>query len=148
VLGYFERNFCDSSDERPALALHGRPIVYCIIAKLVWDAVAEAFAPEQGTPEVMFKELFGDSPIAAAIYRSAPHDVVDQIRDMYAVDTFMRAHGIAWSPPDIEIHGAVYLDEETQAFVTEARSRFVDVPAILGALDRYAQEQARFNDDD
>jgi hypothetical protein len=62
---------------------------------------------------------------------------------MYAVDTFLRSHGIAWSTPDIEVHGAVYLDEETEAFVTEARSRFADVPAILAALDRHVEEQAR-----
>src|SRR5687768_14655439 len=35
LLCYFERNFCDSSDDRPALALHGRPIVYCMISRLV-----------------------------------------------------------------------------------------------------------------
>jgi hypothetical protein len=66
---------------------------------------------------------------------------------MYAVDTFLRAHRIAWSTPDSEVHGAVYDGAETQAFVTEARSRFADVPAILGALDRYVEEQARFSDD-
>jgi hypothetical protein len=147
LLRYLERNFCDSSDEQPALSLHGRPIVYCMISKLVWDAVAEAFAPEQGTPEVWFKELFGGSPIAAAIYQTALPEVADQLRDMYAVDTFLRAHGIAWSTPDIEVHGMVYDDDETQAFVTEARSRFAGVPAILGALDRYVEEQARRDDD-
>ncbi|MEJ3742560.1 hypothetical protein WEI85_04595 [Actinomycetes bacterium KLBMP 9797] len=147
LLGYFERNFGDSSEERPALALYGRPIVYCMISKLVWDAIAEAFAPEQGTAEVWFEELFGDSPIATAIYQPALHDVADQIRDMYAVDAFLRARGIAWSTPDIEVHGAVYDDEETEAFVTEAKSRFADVSAILGALDRYVEQQARFDDD-
>jgi hypothetical protein len=147
-LRYLERNFCDSSDERPALALHGRPIVYCMMSKLVWDAVAAASAPQQGTPEVMFKELFGDSPIAAAIYQPAVHQVADQIRQLYAVDSFLRARGIAWSTPDIEEHGAVYDDDETQAFVTEARARFADVPAVLGALDRYVEEQATFNEDD
>jgi hypothetical protein len=147
LLGYFERNFCDSSDERPALSLHGRPIVYCMISKLVWDAVAEAFAPGQGTTEVWFKEVFGDSPIPAAIYQPAMRDVADQIRDMYAVDTFLRARGIGWSTPDSEVHGMVYDEDETEAFVAEARSRFADVPAILGALDRYVEEQARLNDD-
>lgn len=147
LLGYFERNFADAPEDRPALALHGRPIVYCIASKLVWDAVAAAFAPEQGTAEVRFKELFGDSPIATAIYRPALADVAGHIRDMYAVDTFLRAHGIAWSTPDIDVHGAVYSDEETQEFLSEARSRFADVPAILGALDRYAEELASFDDD-
>lgn len=147
LLGYFERNFADSPDERPALALHGRPIVYCMISKLVWDAVAEAVTPEEGTAEVWFKELFGDSPIATAIYQSALDDVADQIRDIYAVDTFLRTQGIAWSTPDIEVHGAVYDDDENQAFVTEARSRFADVPAVLDALDRHVEEQARVDDD-
>jgi hypothetical protein len=147
LLGYLERNFCDASDERPALSLDGRPIVYCMISKLVWDAVAEAFAPEQATAEVMFKELFGDSPVPAAIYRPALDDVATQVRDMWAVDSFLRARGIGWSTPDIEVHGAVYSDEETQAFVTGARARFADVPAVLGALDRYVEEQARSDDD-
>jgi hypothetical protein len=141
LLGYFERNFCDSSDERPALSLHGRPIVYCMISKLVWDAVAEAFAPDQGTAEVWFKELFGGSPIPTAIYEASIPEVADQLRDMYAVDTFLRARGIAWSTPDIDVHGMVYDDDETRAFVAEARSRFADVPAILAALDRYVEEQ-------
>ncbi|WP_204008666.1 hypothetical protein [Virgisporangium aurantiacum] len=147
LLGYFERNFCDSSDEQPALSLHGRPIVYCMMSKLVWDAVAGAFAPEQGTADVWFKELFGGSPIATAIYQPALPEVADQIRDMYAVDTFLRAHGIAWSTPDLDVHGAVYDDDETEAFVTGARSRFADVPAIQSALDRYVEEQARRADD-
>jgi hypothetical protein len=148
LLGYFERNFCDAPDERPALALHGRSVVYCMISKLVWDAVAAAYAPAQGTAETWFAEVFGDSSVAAAIYRPALHDVAEQVRDMYAVDAFLRAHGIAWSTPDLEVHGAVYPDEETQAFVREAGSRFAGVPAVLDALDRYVAEQAALHDDD
>jgi hypothetical protein len=141
LLRYFERNFCDATDERPALALHGRRIVYCMISKLVWDAVAgTSLAPPPGTAEVWFTDLFGDAPIATAIYQSAPNDVADQIREMHTLDAFLRAHGIAWSTPDIEEHGAVYGDDETQEFVSEARARFADVPAVLGALDRYVEE--------
>ena len=147
VFAYFERNFCDSSDERPALSLHGRPIVYCMISKLVWDAVARAISAGRGTVEVMFAHVFGDSPIAAGIYRPALHEVADGIRDMYAVSSFLRAHGIAWSTPDLEEHGAVYPDEELEAFVSQARIRFAEVPAVLDALDRHAEEQRRFADD-
>lgn len=147
VLAYFERNFCDSSDDWPALSLHGRPIVYCMISKLVWDTVARAISAGRGTVEVMFADVFGDSPIAAGIYRPALHEVADGIRAMYAVSSFLRAHGIAWSTPDLEEHGAVYPDEELEAFVSQARIRFAEVPAVLGALDRHVEEQRRFADD-
>jgi hypothetical protein len=148
LLKYFERNFCDSSDEHPALALHGRPISYCIISKLVWDAIAEAFAPEEGSADGRFKEVFGGSPIAAAIYQSSLDDVGEGIRAMHAVDRFMRARGIAWSPPDIEMHGAVYDDDENDEFVAAARQQFADVPAIQRALDRHVQEQEALRDDE
>jgi hypothetical protein len=143
VLAYFERNFCDSSDEWPALSLHGRPVVYCMVSKLVWDAVARAVSAGRGTVEVMFADVFGDSPVAAAIYRSALHEVADGIRAMYAVSSFLRAHGIAWSPPDLDMHGMVYSDEEVEAFVSGARARFADVPVVLDALDRHVEEQRR-----
>lgn len=148
LLGYFERNFCDAPDERPALALDGRSIVYCMISRLVWDAVAAAHAPDRGTVESRFEELFGDSPVAAEIYRPALHDVAGGVRDLYAVDAFLRAQAIAWSTPDLEVHGAVYPDEETREFVREARSRFATVPAVLDALDRYDAQQAALRDED
>ncbi|GAA0910820.1 hypothetical protein GCM10009557_85180 [Virgisporangium ochraceum] len=147
VLAYFERNFCDSSDEYPALALDGRPIVYCMVSKLVWDAVGRAVAAGRATVEDMFADVFGDSPVAAEIYRSALHEVTDQLRDMYAVSSFLRAHGLAWQPPDLDEHGMVYSDEEVAAFVSGARVRFAEVPVVLGALDRHAEEQRRFADD-
>ncbi|GIJ46269.1 hypothetical protein Val02_31550 [Virgisporangium aliadipatigenens] len=148
LFGYFERNFCDAPDDRPALALDGRSVVYCMISKLVWDGVAAAHAPERGTVESRFAELFGDSPIAAEIYRPALHEVADGVRDLYAMDAFLRAHGIAWSTPDPEVHGMVYPDEETREFVREARSRFAGEPAVLDALDRYDAQQAALHEDD
>jgi hypothetical protein len=147
VLAYLERNFCDSSDEWPALALHGRPIVYCMVSKLVWDAVARAVPAGRGTVAAMFSDVFGDSSVAAAIYGPAPHEVADGIRGMYAVSSFLRAHGIAWSPPDLETHGMVYSDEEVAAFVSDARARFAGVPVVLDALDRHVEEQRRFAGD-
>lgn len=138
VLGYFERNLNDSSEERPAAALFGQRLFPALVAKPVWSAVASTYAPGGGSAEAWFKELFGDSRAAEEAYRGRIPDLASHIGELAAVDGFLRARGLTWALPESEQH----YGSEMRAYLEEARAAFSDVPAVLVALERYADRVA------
>jgi hypothetical protein len=139
LLNYFERNVSDSTEEDPAAALSGRRIFSTLIAKQVWTALAATYAPIDGTPETWFKEIFGDSSIAGDIYRDRIPELATHARDLAAVHSFLATQGLTWTIPDEDEIGRQHY-EEMREFLDAARVAFHEVPAVLTALDAYAEE--------
>ena len=136
LLGYLERNVNDSSEENPAAALHGKRVFSAFVARPVWTAVASAYAPKEGSPETWFTEVFAVSRAAAQTYRGRAAELSNPIRELAAVDGFLRSRGRGWSVPEGEQH----FGSEMRECLEKARSEFADVPAVLAALTQYAAD--------
>lgn len=151
LLRYFERNVSERGgffDENPAATLFGQRIFSALIAEPVWTALAAEFAPRDGTPDIWFQQIFGDSPVAEELYRDRIPEVAAHIRELAAVDVFLATRGLAWTLPDEDEIGSQHF-EEMRAFLDTARVAFGDVPAVLAALGEYAEEaRDLLNDDD
>lgn len=138
LLGYFERNVSDSSEECPAATLSGRRVFSALVARPVWNALADAFAPAGGTPETWYGEVFGDAPEPEETYRGRHAELVPHIRALTAVNRFLGARGTGWSLPDDGETGGQHFGSEMREFLDAARACFQNVPSVLGALDAYA----------
>ncbi|MFI8438694.1 hypothetical protein ACIGJO_34190 [Streptomyces sp. NPDC079020] len=148
LLSYFERNVSDSSEERPAATLYGRRVFSVLVARPVWNALADEFAPAGDAPEVWFREVFGDAREPEELYRGGLAEVVRDIRALAAVNGFLGARGMGWSLPDEDEIGGQHYGPEMRQFLSEARRRFQDVPSVLRALDGYAEAAGELLEDD
>ncbi|WP_329203623.1 hypothetical protein [Streptomyces sp. NBC_01435] len=140
LLSYFERNVSDSSEECPAATLSGRRVFSALVARPAWNALADAFAPADGTPEAWCGEVFGDAPEPEEMYRGRRAELVPHIRALTAVNRFLGARGTGWNLPDDDEIGSQHFGSEMREFLDGARARLQDVPSALGALDVYAEE--------
>jgi hypothetical protein len=142
LLRGFERNMNDHSE---GAVLHGKPVVYALIAAAVWDAIAKSAKPPSRDDRAAIWELFGGGPVAREIYSTfLADDLSGHIRAFAGVSTFLTARGIPWTPPDdFSQH---YCDEMMQYF-EQARATFHDSPAVLKGLQAYRREIADLLED-
>jgi hypothetical protein len=138
LLKVFERNVTMGED---AGLLHGRRILYALVCRVVWDALAKAGPAEKGATSALFERLFADVPIAHEIYRGGLTKVARHLRELAAVNHFLAGRGLAWRAPEPESAEQHY-DEEMRQFLAEARGTFHGAPVVLRALDDYEGEVA------
>lgn len=141
LLSYLERNVSDSSEERPAAALDGRRVFSALVAAPVWAALAGDAASDE-SPDALFKQVFEGVPTATEMYGDRISELSRHIRELYAVDSHLRARGRSWAPqPDDDI-GDQHYGQEMRGFLESARRDLGGNPTIRAALDRYAAEVA------
>ena len=141
LLNYLERNVSESSEERPAAALDGRRVFSALVAAPVWAALATDAAADD-PPEALFKRVFEGVPTATEMYGERISELSRHVRELYAVDSHLRARGRPWAlQPDDEI-GDQHYGREMRGFLASARRDLGRDPAIRSALDRYAAEVA------
>ena len=134
LLQGFERNM---NDGEGIAVLNGQSVVFALIARAVWDTIAET-APTPVEPALTsFKRLFKASPVGLEIYAESVEAVSKHIGELAAVDSFLTGRGLSWRPS--EATGQDY-PEEMRQYLDEAREIFSDLPTILSALRRYEQE--------
>jgi len=134
LLQGFERNM---NDGEGIAVLNGQSVVFALIARAVWDTIAEA-APTPDEPALtLFKRLFKASPVGLEIYAESVGAVSKHIGELASVDSLLTGRGLSWRPS--EATGQDY-SEEMRQYLDEAREIFSDLPTILSALRRYEQE--------
>jgi hypothetical protein len=134
LLQGFERNM---NDVEGIAVLNGQSVGFALIARAVWDTIAEA-APTPDEPALTsFKRLFKASPVGLEIYTESVGAVSKHIGELAAVDSLLTMRGLTWRPS--EATGQDY-PEEMRQYLEEAREIFSDFPIILAALRRYEQE--------
>jgi hypothetical protein len=134
LLQCFERNM---NDGEGVAVLNGQSVVFALIARSVWDTIAEA-APTPVEPAMTsFKRLFKASPVGLEIYARSVGAVSKHIGELAAVDSLLNRRRLSWQPSEATGHD---YPEEMRQYLDEARGIFSDSPTILAALRRYEQE--------
>jgi hypothetical protein len=134
LLEGFERNMNDGAGRA---VLNGQQVVFALIARAVWDTVAQAAPPPFESVPNLFERVFAASPVGSGIYAGSLESVAGQIGELAAVDSFLTSRGMPWRPS--EATGQDY-PEEMRQYLDEARRTFSDSPTILAALRSYEQE--------
>ncbi len=136
LLAAFERNI---NDNPQAAVLSGRPVVFALIARAVWDAVASAAPPPSAPAATVFQRLFKGVPAAEGIYRGRLANVTGHLQELAGVHQFLAGRGLTWRPAeDPSQHNA----GEMRAYLDAARQAFRDAPAVLQGLKAYEAEVA------
>jgi hypothetical protein len=142
LLQGFERN---TNDGPGCAVLHGQPVVFALVARAVWETVAQA-APTPDEPvSAVFQRLFKASPVGATIYAGSLGEVAGHVGELAAVDAFLRSRSMAWQPS--EAAGQDY-PEEMRQYLVEARQAFADSATITAALRRYEDEVGELLEDE
>jgi hypothetical protein len=133
LLTLFERNINDYSQ---AAMLNGRPVVFALIARAVWEAVASAAPPPAST---VFQRLFKGVPAAEGIYRGHLTKVTRHLQELSGVHQFLAGRGLTWRPAE---GPSQHYADEMRAYLEAARQAFRDSPAALQGLKKYEAEVA------
>ena len=141
LLCAFERNL---NDYDKTAVLNGSPVVYALVARPVWDAVVKA-DQGGGSATEQFRGLFGEVPVAEAIYRGSLSKVSRPLRELSAVNRFVAGRGIVWRPPD---DFSQHYTDEMQEYLAEAEQTFRDTPFLLAALKAYRKDAADLLEDE
>lgn len=131
LLQGFERNMNDG----PGVAvLKGQSIVFSLIARAVWDGIAQTAPPPIESVPALFERLFGASSIGSGIYAGSLAAISGHIVELAAVDSFLTSHGLPWRPSEATGQDCA---EEMRQYLDEARQVFSDSLTILTALTNY-----------
>jgi hypothetical protein len=130
----FERNINDNSR---AAVLNGRPVVFALIARAVWGAVASAAPPPSAPASTVFQRLFKGVPAAEGIYRGNVAKVTRPLQELSGVHQFLAGRGLTWRPAE---GASQHSPEEMRAYLDAARQAFRDAPAALQGLKQYEAE--------
>lgn len=142
LLTCIERHVNDSPN--PA-HLNGRPVVYALIERKIWESIVEHSKVAEDTSEVMWESLFPGSSVGGRIYEGVESNVIAQLRELYVVTMEMKTQGIEWAPVDDPFQ---HYGEEMTEFFKEAKTRFKDAPLFLDALAAYEDEVSEFLEDE
>jgi hypothetical protein len=134
LLQGFERNM---NDDPGQAVLHGQPVVFALIARAVWDTIAQAGPPLVGSVTAEFQRLFETASVGARIYAGSLGEVLGHVGELAAVDSFLMSRGLSWRPS--EATGQDYR-EQTRQYLRAARRNFSDSETIMAALRRYEEE--------
>jgi hypothetical protein len=142
LLNCFERNI---NDFPTSAVLGGRPIVFALICRAVWTALARSGPTSEAAPEQLFAQLFNSVPVAEEMYREKLSGVTRHLRELSAVADFMGRSGLVWRQAD---DVSQHYREEIRQYLDEARQSFRDSPVILDALKDYQDEVSDLLTDD
>jgi hypothetical protein len=134
LLACFERNM---NDNPSAAVLNGQPLVFALICRVVWDALARSLSVDRSSLTNHFQDVFKDDPVAEEIYRGNLTKTSEQLSEFVAVSDFLAARRIAWKPADDP--GQDY-PEEMRQYLKEAKQTFRDSAVVLEALQNYEGE--------
>jgi hypothetical protein len=141
LLACFERNV---NDHHNAAVLGGRPVVFALISRAVWDALARAVPRPRGSARDWFRRCFAGSA-SEELYRNKLTKVSAHLQEFAAVSEFLTAREIPWGVAD---HPGQDYAEEMRQYLAEARRTFADSPVMLEALDDYESEVRDLLEDD
>ncbi len=133
-LAAFERNI---NDYAQTALLDGQPVVFALICRAVWEALARALPPTEDSLDAQFHALFANVAAAQTIYQRNLSQVAPQLLELAAVNSFLTQRGLAWKPADEP--GQDYAEEMRQ-YLAEARAAFSDAAVALAALQAYERE--------
>jgi hypothetical protein len=141
-LAAFERNVNDY--DQTAL-LDGQSVVFALIARAVWEALARALPPAEDSPAAEFYALFGAASIASAIYPKNLTQIEPNLHELAAVNGYLTQRGLVWKPADEP--GQDYPAEMRQ-YLAEARAAFSGDSIVFAALQEYEREVGDLLNDD
>lgn len=143
LLNGFERNI---NDDPKAATLAGKPIVFALVSRMVWDTLAQlepaaaadaaAAAGERSFVEA-FGQLFADAALVAEVYGGDWQKVAEALGELAAVSQFLASRKIAWQVAEA---GGQDSTAVMQYCLEEARRVFSDSPVILEGLAAYEIE--------
>jgi hypothetical protein len=136
LLTLFERNINDYSK---AAVLKGRPVVFALIARAVWGAIASSAPPLSAPAATVFQRLFKGVPAAEGTYRGNLAKVTRHLQELAGVHQFLAGRGLTWRPAE---DAGQHLSEEMRAYLEAARQAFRDAPPVLRGLKDYEAEVA------
>ena len=136
---YIERNI---NDNHTAAVLRGEPVVFALISRAVWKAIARAAGPPKAGPEAL--RVFRGSPVAAGIYGDLTA-LAGPLGELVAVDDLLARRGLAWAPP---ADPGQHYSEEMREYLEEARRKYADSPIVLAGLDDYEGEVGELLEDE
>src|SRR5262249_55022007 len=94
-----DKNTLSSVNQTPRSA-SGKETNSTLIARAVWDTIAEE-APTPVEPALTsFKRLFKASPIGLEMYSESVGAVSKHIGELAAVDSLLTRHGLSWRPSE------------------------------------------------
>jgi len=134
LLQGFERNINDGPGYA---ALNGQPVVFALIARAVWDTIAQHASPSDESAPIVFQRLFAVSSVGAQIYAGALGEVCTHVGESAAFDALLKERRLPWKPA--EDPGQDY-PEEMRQYLGAARQTFADSAIIMEALRRYEVE--------
>lgn len=136
LLGVFERCVTESDD---LAALNGQPILFALICRAVWDAIARSAAPAREPDASLWERLFRASPVAKGIYSGSLPEVSKHLHELAAIQDFLNSRRLAWQIPE-DAHQ--HWKKERREYLDAARSAFHDAPSVLEGLNAYEEESA------
>ncbi len=132
LLGVFERNVTMGED---AALLSGRPVLFALIDKDIWDVLAEVESASDEAIGDQFDRVFQDVTVAKRIYHASLDNVAEDIQNLVRVCDFLEKRGLAWRCRTEG--GAQHYGEEMRDYLAQARRAFEDCPLMLRGLDAY-----------
>lgn len=157
LLEVFERNDAAHEGACPvAGTLNGSPVLFSLVAQQVWEAITDSpeASRDQGVGESAgFSDIFGNAPAATQLYAGHLPTVTEHVRQLRAVDAFMRRHGLAWVHASVQGQryptevGMQHTPAETADFLAAARRDWAAVPALAAAFDAYERVVADILDE-
>jgi hypothetical protein len=142
LLTCFERNI---NDYYNAAVLDGQRVVFALICRAVWDALARAGPPAREPASARFRRLFGAVAVAEEIYQGSLAEVSKQLKELSAVSNFLADRGPGWRPAD---NPGQHYPEEMRQYLAEARQTFSGSAVILDGLKGYEREVSDLLQDD
>jgi hypothetical protein len=142
LLTCFERNMNDYFN---AAVLGGQRVVFALICRAVWDAVARASPPAREPASARFQRLFGGVAVAEEIYRGSLAEVSKPLKELSAVSEFLTDQGLGWRPAD---HPGQHYPEDMRQYLVEARRTFSGSAAVLDGLKAYERKVSWLLEDD
>ncbi|OWK36790.1 hypothetical protein FRUB_09353 [Fimbriiglobus ruber] len=134
VLTPFERNMNDGHEN----TLDGRPVVFALICRAVWDACASSTAAKPAPATSFYSELFGDSSVPAEMYCGSLTKVLRHLRELSVVSKMLSRRKCPWKPTASD--GAQHSGEEMRHYLQEARRAFKGSAVVLKGLRAYELE--------
>lgn len=121
----------------PMVTFDGDPVVFALIAQPIWNAIVAAAGDNTDPLTTIFTDIFGDDAAPTEMYGSHLPEVEAPLRELAAVNEYLRHREQPWSPPkDYD----QYWEHEMQAKLDRARDLFSDDIAVLRGLEAYTPE--------
>lgn len=153
VVGWLERNttvwsgYLMEEGGPPMVSLDGDPLVFALVSTDVWDAIVAAGPPDLSStpPSALLAELAGDDPVLVEIYGADVDRVAVEIRELAAVDRFLRARALPWKTHvegEVDF-GAQQSADDLQWWLQWAYGRHGADPVLRAGLDAHALDVER-----